>query len=587
VISPSRVQIEKRVEKAKHRWKTPLDNVEQLHSPLESERTYNVANFACQTVAHEDHLESLEKVEVFRTDIPAPPVSPPPRPIMSPLSPSVYSRDTDSISILPNDSVMSFNGPDELERHHHGGSAVILTSQSVRSYAVGTASPRRSDSARSSHDWKTWLSHEVSSMEFTSQEDLKIDEKYLTPSGKHQKDGTRTSHTEEEDTTVILRPSCDTVILQADQSPPTANDSVHQIEVEVVAAELFEQRRHTIADSPVPEHMDSRTGMLDEVCQVELPLIKHGRPPRPWRPGSIPLMSKQRPPSKPGHASSASQPSAESLRSGFMNDRFPFINTGRSSSNNSTRSSCLSRSPHDSVASSLKSTKAKSSPRIYSDLSAPLDKRTSLRMLTTAFKRDKGKHESKENITPSSVGGSKRSVRPIISPPMSTSPGHSLQPLSSAALNRSSTHMAQYTSNAPHIKPSKHNSSTNSSPPRPRLSATIRPILSEKLTRRPKSAFDLRGTHTTVPHPVLGIRRPALQFKASTSSLASSKEPSPGAETRVIDSILEEGERSGSTTPGQRMADRFLRERQSTGVLVSGKHRGGLKLVREDTPAFL
>jgi|TARA_R110002003_G_scaffold124_20_gene11350 hypothetical protein len=75
-------------------------------------------------------------------------------------------------------------------------------------------------------------------------------------------------------------------------------------------------------------------------------------------------------------------------------------------------------------------------------------------------------------------------------------------------------------------------------------------------------------------------------LKTSTSSLALSKEPSPGTEERVIDSILEDGERSGSVTPGQRMADRFLRERKSTGVL-EGRHRGGLKLVREDTPAFL
>jgi hypothetical protein len=75
-------------------------------------------------------------------------------------------------------------------------------------------------------------------------------------------------------------------------------------------------------------------------------------------------------------------------------------------------------------------------------------------------------------------------------------------------------------------------------------------------------------------------------LKTSTSSLALSKEPSPGAEERVIDSILEDGERSVGVTPGQRMAERFLRERKSTGVL-EGRHRGGLKLVREDTPAFL
>jgi hypothetical protein len=66
------------------------------------------------------------------------------------------------------------------------------------------------------------------------------------------------------------------------------------------------------------------------------------------------------------------------------------------------------------------------------------------------------------------------------------------------------------------------------------------------------------------------------------------KEPSPGAEQRSIDGIFEDGERSGSITPGQRMADTFLRERKSTGVLPdSGRLRGHMKLIREDTPAFL
>jgi hypothetical protein len=506
---------------------------------------------------------------------------------MSPLSPSIYSRNTDGFSILPNDSVMSFNGPEELDRHHHEGSAVVLTSHSVRSYTIGASSPHRSDSARSSCDWKTWLSHEVSSMEFTSQEDLKIDEKYITPSRKHRRDGTRTSHTEEEDTTIILRPSCDTVILQADQSPPTAIGPVREAGAEIEPADLIERRRHTIANSPMSGNLESHNGVFNEVHPVESLGIKQVRPHGSWRPESTPSIPKRRPAPRLGHASSASQPMAQSPRSAFMNDRFPFIHTGRSSSNNSTKSSRLSRSPHDSVASSLKSTKATPDPRIYSDLSASLSKRPSLRVLTAAFKKDARKHEIKENITPSSIGGSQNSVRQDILPLKSTSRGQSLQPLSSVALNRDTTNLAQYTSNAPQIKHSKHPSSSDSTSPRTPLSATVRPILSERLSRRPKSAFDLRGPNSTLPRPALELRRPVPRLKSSINSLASSKEPSPGAEIRVIDSIIEEGERSGSITPGQRMASRFLRERQSTGMLESGRHRGGLKLVRDDTPAFL
>jgi hypothetical protein len=583
------VQIEKRVRKAKDRWKTPFHNVEQLYAPRETERAYNVANFARQTVAHENHFESMNEVEVLRTDIPVPPeppVSPAARSIMSPLSPSVYSRNTDGISILPNDSVMSFNGPDGLDRHHNGGSAVILTSQSVCSYVVGS-SPCRSDSARSSRDWKTWLSHEVSSMEFTSREDLRIDEQYLTPSGKHRRESTHSSHTEDQDTTVILRPSCDTVRL-AKQEPIAPIKSLQQVVTDILPTDPFEQRRHTIADSPSLEHLESDPGLSTELVRVDPPPANHVRPPRPSRRESTPSMFKQRSPLTPGHSSSASQPWVESPRSAFMNDRFPFIHTGRNSSNNSSRSgSRLSRSPHDSAASSLKSRKATPSPRIYSELSAPLTKRSSLHVLTTAFKRDSAKHESKENITPSSPGGSKSIVKPVLSAIPPASRGQSLQPLSAIELSRSSTNMGQYTYNIPVLKHLKQPSDPTPSPPRPRMTAILRPIAWDKLTRRPKSAFDLRGPNSTIPRSGVELRRPALQCKASADSLALSKEPSPGTETRVIDSILEEGDRSGSTTPGQRMADRFLRQRQSTGVLESGRHRGGMRLVREDTPAFL
>lgn len=69
-----------------------------------------------------------------------------------------------------------------------------------------------------------------------------------------------------------------------------------------------------------------------------------------------------------------------------------------------------------------------------------------------------------------------------------------------------------------------------------------------------------------------------------------SKEPNPDsiAVGRVIDTVLD-GERSGSVTPGQRMAERFLKQRKSTPALEgsAGKLRGRLVLVREDTPAFL
>lgn len=55
----------------------------------------------------------------------------------------------------------------------------------------------------------------------------------------------------------------------------------------------------------------------------------------------------------------------------------------------------------------------------------------------------------------------------------------------------------------------------------------------------------------------------------------------------VCDGINENRQRDGSVTPGQRMADRFLKERKSATVLERGVRKSAGKVVREDTPAFL
>jgi hypothetical protein len=599
LFSPSREQIERRVSKAKERWKTPLDDVTQVQFPRETERTYNVVGVAQHLVTGQDQRNSLEQIEVHRTDIPeprGPPRSPPPRPIISQLSPSVYSRNTDGMSILPNDSVISFHGKDGLDRHHDEGSAVILTSQSIRSYVVGTPSPRRPDSACSSRDWKAWLSHEVSSMEFTSQEDLKIDEQFLTSSGKHRGNDTRTSHTDQDDTTVILRPSCDSIIPEIDQATPTA-DVAQPYWTTDATPPMTKLENHRPVATPVLEKSQSRMDTFKEMTSDNTPLdLEQVQRSRLKRPGSTPLLSTYHPSSMPSHTSSPSQSLAETPRSSMMNDRFPFINTGRRSSSNSAKSSHMSKSPPESIAHSLKSTKASPSIRIYSDLSAPSQRPTSQRMRNSAPLRNEAAHTSKENLTPPSINGDKRTSKPQISPSVLKSRARSLQPLSSMALNRSTTNIGHDTSKIPVLDQPKHVLGPNASPSRPRVRAIVRPASPEKLSRRPKSAFDLRTTRTPLSRPVSEIRRSPLHLKASTDSLALTREPSPGQESRAIDCILEEGERSGSITPSQRMANRFLRQRKSTGVLdsrkstsilESGKLRGGLRLVREDTSAFL
>jgi hypothetical protein len=590
VFSPSAVQIERRVEKAKDRWKTPLNDVEKLKFPRETNRTYNATNFAKDMISCEISPRSINQVEASFNNVPMSPkspVSPLTQPLMSPLSPSIYSRNTDGISILPNNSVMSFNGQDELERRHDEGSAIILTSQSVRSYVVGTPSPRRQSSSHSSCDWKAWLSHEVSSMEFSSQEDLKINEKYMTPSRKHRVPVTRTSHTEEDSTTVILRMSCDTVTPRAVEDTTANDDPLHTSGSHEAHAVSEEGQDHTMVKSLIFDKPQPQTDMIKAASPYQKLTIGHAPTCKiSPRPGLALRLSREHVPSMPSQASSISQPLEEKSNPGRMNERFPLMNSVRRSSNHSATSSRLSKSSPDSVASSLKSTMTISNPKVSLANPGPLINETS-QCGSNILGKSAFQNNSKENVTPPSFGGNKGNQRPMVSPLGLAMRPKSLQPISLAAVNRSTTNVGHYTTDLSDIEQSKHGLRSAITPPRTWVRATGRSVSPEKLSRRPKSAFDLHRAKIPLQRPALDLRRPTLQYKTSASSLARNKKPDTNTDARVVDSFLENGERSGSVTPGQRMADRFLRDRKSTGILESGRYRGGLRLVREDTPAFL
>lgn len=599
VCSPSPTQIEKRVERAKDRWKTPLDDVEQLQFPRETNRTHNVSNFAQKAVSYRASNKSIEQCDIasldsneegkaqYQAKCTDSPVSPGPRSIVSPLSPSVYSRNTDGISLLPNDSIISFTGHEHLDHEREEGSALILTSQSVRSYVVGTPSPTRPDSTRTSRDWKAWLSHEVSSMEFTSQEDLRIHNRFMTASGADYHNVVRTSQTDNDDPTVILRQSYDLPTPRVEHATGATNEYSEALIRERISSDSKEQLNTAQFTRSALQKSDCLPGAVDErTIQYTPPTVATAQSCQDCeRLESMPPLSDQHSPATPDHVSTASQPLVETPNSARMNDRFPFIETARRSSNNSVRSA-QSRSPPESASSSLKSIKATSDPRIYSDISAPVSNRVPQRFRDSVPKGSEPQHRSKENVTPPSILDDK-GRRPSISPSYPVSRPSSLQPLSFTALKLNTSNTSRTMIDLPATTSTKRGSSPVATPPRPRIRATIRPTSSDKLNRRPKSAFDLRGAPTPKPRPASELRRPAIHIKSPSTSLAGNKEPSPGTEDRVIDSILENDERSGSTTPGQRMADRFLRERKSTGVLERGKLRGGLRLVREDTPAFL
>lgn len=278
-----------------------------------------------------------------------------------------------------------------------------------------------------------------------------------------------------------------------------------------------------------------------------------------------------------------------------MNERFPIIETGRSSSSNSARSSRLSKSPPESVASlgSDKSCKATLSPRVYSDLSDPTagTNRNSQRLSNVALKRSDALHKRKENVTPPVL---QPNMKHSVSPLALNSRAKSLQPLSSTAIDQNVSTHGQYVSNIPENKHSKHASSPSASPSRPHIHATLRPVSTHAHYRRPRSAFDLRSPRkygkTNMPITTSPPSRPTLELQRSGLQIETSnflRTDTTSINERIIDKAPPELERSGSITPGQRMADHFLKQRKSTSTLESGKMRGGMKLVREDTPAFL
>lgn len=569
-------QIEMRVAKAKNRWQTPLNESSTPQFPRETDRLYTVVDFAQQ--------RSTDQV-IATTEEPPSPQSPSaqlPKTVQTPMSPSVYSRNTDGISILPNDSVMSFNSPYEFDRTHQSGSAVILTTQSVRSYVIGTPSPDRPSSTRSSRDWKAWLSHEVSGMETASQEDITIHHQYATPSRKHKRALTQAVHTSQtgsEDTTVIVRDSFETSTPRA----KSVNTVVLGTEQQMIRPFTSEACLGHSAAAPERDYTgaDDSGKLPSDQNQNSSKVQMKGHLPSP--PVLTPVARRDSSTSTPGSPSVPTQQPLGTPTSARMNERFPFFDTGRRSSSNNSSRSHLSNSPTSSVGLSSKKSKASPGPEtIYSDVSVPVLSPTTTDVPGTAVRRAELTQQSKENITPPSIAGPKR---PNKSPVGLVQRPKSLQPLSLAALNRSSINTSYLSSNgADASQPKRAPSPAETVIARPGLRVTIRPLSPEKISRRPRSAFDLRNTPS--PRPASELCRSALQSKASSRLLAGNDEPITDVEVSGH-GLHDASQQEGSVTPGQRMAERFLKERKSATVLERGTRKSTGKFVREDTPAFL
>ncbi|OCK94606.1 uncharacterized protein K441DRAFT_636439 [Cenococcum geophilum 1.58] len=189
---PTAEQISSRVERSKGRWKTPLEEDSFPFFPKSTKRAYTVTKLA-RSISRKPSVKRSPSFKQSGSRAQTPALQKGskngpwllPGGVTSPLSPSVYSQASDEQSVKPNDSAVSLVESETGET----GTAVIITSHPVKSYVIGApySKPRIvNHSARSSKDWKDWLSREVSELEHPQQEDLAINGRYAN-TGYHRK----------------------------------------------------------------------------------------------------------------------------------------------------------------------------------------------------------------------------------------------------------------------------------------------------------------------------------------------------------------------------------------------------------------
>ncbi|KAF2787700.1 MFS general substrate transporter [Melanomma pulvis-pyrius CBS 109.77] len=495
LVTPTAEQIEQRVQKSKGRWKTPLEESHFPVFPRSVNRTFAVANIAQKTVSHQPSTEQIavEESDQIETQtineekrfnsIPVSPKSPRPRPLFSPLSPSVYSRNTDGVSILPNDSVMSFDGAND-----EGGSAVIITSHAIKSYVIGTPSPHRdTHSARSSRDWKAWLSHEVSELENLAQEDFTIHGRYATPGGHHRE----FTQIEDEDTAVAVHSGSSSVNSKKTPSPKVYSDfsapstnrtSKHEPNVRSKRSEEINSDKENKKENVTQSLYGRALGVPGHGSTQSLPITK----PKFLQPLTS-LSSNRIPSGLAQYTTTATEGDAISKRNPIATMIPPRPRL---------RAQIRPISPG----------KLTTRPRSAFDLrgfnTPPVTSRLS-------------------NVPGPGSDSPRKRER------YATGDGASMQNriIASRGLDNDSLHIAL----------------------EPRWAVSGAPSAPSSLEQH--------------------LRRPALHVKHSSSTLALNKEPSPGSEERGIDRVLGDEDRSGresrggSVTPGQRLAERFLRER--------------------------
>jgi hypothetical protein len=175
VVTPSAEQIASLVERSNGRWKNSPDQGSMSlfypHSPRYVCTSPITENEGYTQSVASPTVSSAE--EVFMTVR-----EPPSCRSTAVISPSLYSRNTNSISPTkgrPNDSAVSL----DTNSSNDTGTAVIITSHPVDKYPIGCHKKPDANLAKTSRDWRDWVSNQVHDLDSPQPEDLTLNNDYV------------------------------------------------------------------------------------------------------------------------------------------------------------------------------------------------------------------------------------------------------------------------------------------------------------------------------------------------------------------------------------------------------------------------
>ncbi|KAF2431526.1 hypothetical protein EJ08DRAFT_659838 [Tothia fuscella] len=534
VVQPSAAQIAHRVERSNDRWKQSLEESRSLFYPRSRLNTAKDEDNVSSPISN--GASSAE--DIFQT-VREPPLV---RPI-GVISPSLYSRNTNSVSPRKSYKV-HYHGDDTVSLRsnssHETGTAVITKSQPIVKYPVG--SPSRlavPQIAKTSGDWRDWISKEIADLATPTPEDFTLGREYISTKrvdSQHRREHAQIIDREEEDSSTIdfgeigstSAPHTGSPVRKVSTRPslrirPSSQSAViESIEPEVeILLESRPQPPNVSSTYISHERSDSRAatvGSMEPKQSISLPYTPHERSnSRAPTVGSIePKQSIQ------SHAPSSryapddrpssrlhDRPLLKNRSASAMNERFPLIDTGRPPSRQRK-----SATPSESVRSkNTENTKPKES-------------------------RETG------NTTPSSVASSFLQVPVFVAKPARATLRRNQ---STSSFPRSKSSLAQYTttgtieninnninyhpivtvpspSRAPSYIPRPNNNSVTSLPRPSNNSVTS--------LHRPKSSIDIRAsnrrtTRTTQPQTPTTDNDPTLAaiFRGPYRSTTASPKP--------------------------------------------------------------